>query len=99
MKIIAEYVDHIDDELEGAKDAAERYLYAKSLGDSKTANLYYEIAQDELKHSTYYHEMAVQEIKRIKDVFKPTEAMQDAWDKSHVRYVEIAAWVRKMLEM
>lgn len=99
MKIIAEYVDRIDDELQDAKDYAEKYLYQKSLGNSKEANYYREMASDELQHSDYLHDMATTEIRRLKEVYKPTQAMQETWDKSHVRYVEIASWVRKMLEM
>lgn len=99
MKIIAEYVDHIDDELDGAKDYSEKYLYQKSLGNTKDANLYREMATDELKHTAYLHDMASNEIKRLRETYQPTQVMQEVWDKSHTRYVEKTAWIRKMLEM
>lgn len=99
MKIIADYVDRIDNELADAKDYAEKYLYYKSLGNSRNANYYKDMSNDELTHAMYNHEMAVDEVKRIETVFTPPATMQEAWDKSHVRYVETYAWVKKMLEM
>lgn len=98
MKIIGEYVHLIDEELEGAKNYAEKYVYAKSQGENNFKR-WNEMAQDELKHALYIHEVAVQKIAEIEKVFKPTVEMQDMWDRSHVEYVEKTAWIKKMLEM
>lgn len=98
MKKIKMYVDWIDDELEGAKCYAERYVYHKAKG-SQWAGRFQQMANDELQHAEVIHQIAVEEIEQLNTVFKAPQEMQDAWDKSHVEYVERAAWVRKMLDM
>ena len=99
MKSIKEFVDKIDDEIEGAKDYAEKYIEAKAKGDMHTAERYREMAHDELKHAAIEHEFAVHEIEKIKTVFKAPDDMLEKWQKAHREYVERAAWVRQMLEM
>ena len=99
MRAIKKYVDDIDDEIDGARDYAEKYVECKSKGDMAKANLFKEMAQDELKHATYIHEMAVAEIAEIGKVFKAPVEMEEAWEHAHKAYVERAAWVRQMLAM
>ena len=69
MKSIKNYVDPIDDEIEGAKEYAEKYVECKAKGDMQSANRYKEMATDELKHATYEHEWAVNEIERISKIY------------------------------
>lgn len=99
MKAIKHYVDLIDEEIEGAKEYAEKYVECKAKGHTNRAMKYKEMAEDELKHCTYLHDMAVQEIEELNKVFVAPVEMQEMWDKSHKLYVERVAWVRKMLEM
>ena len=56
-------------------------------------------AVDGLETSEYLHEMVVREIKKLREVYQPTTEMQEVWDKSHARYVEGVAFIKKMLEM
>lgn len=99
MKIIKDYVDRIDEELKDAKDYAEKYLYAKAINQYPDADYYKSMSVDELHHSEYLHEMVVREIKKLREVYQPTTEMQEVWDKSHARYVEGVAFIKKMLEM
>lgn len=100
MKKIQEYVEKIDDELCDAKDYAEKYLYFKAKGDNPKLSKYYlEMSQNEIQHSTYLHDMVVEEIETLKKVYKPTTEMEEAWDKSHKQYVEKVAWIKQMLAM
>lgn len=99
MTKIKKYVEMIDEELEGAKNYAERYVECKSKNNTAWANKWKECATDELKHSTYIHDYAVMEIEELNKVFKPTQEMQERWDKSHKEYVEKVAWIRTMLAM
>ena len=99
MKRIADYVAKIDEELDGAKCYAEEFLYRKASGDGSWANRYKEMAQDELKHAGWIHDLAVAEIQKLSVVYTAPAEMQEAWDKYHVRYVERAAWVKQMLAM
>lgn len=99
MKRIADLVDQIDEEIEGAKTYAECYLDRKARNDSQWATRYKEMANDELKHATWIHDLAVEEIETLQRVYTPTTEMQEAWDKSHARYVEKVAWIKQMLAM
>lgn len=99
MKKIKEYVDAIDEELEGAKEYAEKYVECKAKDNMQSATKYKEMANDELKHAMYEHEWAVKEIEEISRVYTPPIEMQEKWDKAHKEYVEKVAWIRQMLSM
>ena len=99
MRKIQKLVDGINEELEGAKHYAECYVEKKAAGKTQWANRFHSMAEDELAHAGYLHELAVEEIDNIRTVFKPTEEMQDKWDEAHKHYVACAAWVKQMLAM
>lgn len=99
MRSIKAYVEHIDEELEGAKDYAEKYVEAKAKGNMSMANKYKEMASDELRHAGYVHEFAVAEIDALSKVYTPPVEMQKKWEESHKEYVEKAAWIKQMLSM
>ena len=99
MRIIKQYVEAIDDELEGAKKYAEKYVECKAKDDMHSANRYKEMANDELKHAAYEHEWAVKEIEEISKVYTAPAEMMEKWEHSHKNYVEQVAWIRQMLAM
>ena len=99
MKMIQKYVDHIEDELEGAKEYAEKAVECKVRGDTTKASKYKEMANDELHHASIIHEFAVAEIEELRKIYTPPTAMLDKWNKAHAEYVEQAAWIRQMLAM
>lgn len=99
MRQIKKYVERIDEEIEDAKEYAERAIEEKVKGNTSDATKFKEMANDELKHATYLHDMAVRAIQEISKVYTAPVEMQEAWEKSHKEYVERVAWVKKMLEM
>ena len=99
MTKIKHYVEQIDEELCGAKSYAEKYLEAKASDDSDLASKYKEMATDELKHATYVHNIAVDEIDRLRKVFTPPQDMLARWEKAHGKYIDKAAKVKSMLAM
>lgn len=99
MTKIKHYVEQIEDEICGAKEYAECYLEYKVRNMTNWANKYKEMAQDELKHATYIHDRAIEEIEELKKVYTPPQEMLDEWEKSHAHYVEKVAWVKQMLTM
>ncbi len=99
MEKIQDLVDQISDEIEGAKCYAETYLDYKAKGNSNWASRYKSMAEDELKHSTYIHDRAVEEINELNKVFTAPVEMQKKWDEAHKSYVERVAWVKMMLAM
>lgn len=99
MKKIKEYVEEIDEELEGAQNYAEKYVEEKVKGNMPKASKYKEMAMDELKHASYIHEWTVKEIEEIRKTVTPPPDMLEKWEKAHREYVSKAAWVKQMLEM
>lgn len=99
MKEIQNYIDQINDEIDGAKNYAELYLMAKAKSDKEWAQRCYEMSQDELKHANWIHEKAVKEIMQLSTVYEPPSEMKNSWDISHKNYIEKAAWIKQMLTM
>jgi intergrase/recombinase len=99
MTIIKKMVEAIEEELEGAKDYAEKYVECKAKEKMQKASRYKEMAEDELKHAMYVHEWAVREVEQISTVYIPPADMMEKWEKAHREYVEKVAWVRQMLAM
>ncbi len=99
MKAIEKLVHCIDDEIEGAKEYAEKALMSKAEGDTNWYNRYKEMATDELKHAGWIHDYAVAKIDKLKAIYTAPTEMQDAWNKSHAEYVERVAWIKQMLTM
>ena len=100
MTKIKKYVEDIDEELDGAKKYIEIALEYKAAGNTARYTRYKEMSMQELAHAMTLHEYAVQDIEQLKTVYPdvPTE-MQEAWDRSHVKYVERAAWIKQMQAM
>ena len=63
------------------------------------ASHYKEMAQDELKQSSFLHEMATKSADELSKVFTHPEGMLESWRKAHAEYVEKAAWIKQMLAM
>lgn len=99
MTKIKKYVEQIKEELDGAKGYAENYVEQKVKGNTPMANKYKEMANDELKHAGYLHELVTTEIAEIQKTIKPPENMVQRWEAAHVEYVDNAAWVKQMLTL
>lgn len=98
MKQIAEMVENIDEEIEGAKCYAETYLMCKASG-SERASTYKQMAQDELNHATNLHKFVSEEIEKLSKVYEAPAEMQEKWNISHKKYIEKVAWIKQMLSM
>lgn len=99
MRMIKNLIEQLDEEIESAKDYAEKYVELKAKNNMPRANKYKEMANDELKHCNYIHEMTVQEIEELKKVYTAPADMQEKWEKSHKEYVEKVAWIKQMLTL
>jgi hypothetical protein len=51
MKMLEKFMDHISGELEGAMEYAEKYIENKAKGNTMRANVFKEMAGDELRHA------------------------------------------------
>lgn len=99
MKKIKKYVDQIDEELHSAKDYLEKSIDNKVDGNMERANVYKNMATDEIRHANAIHRIAMEDIEKLNNVYKPTPEMLDMWKKSHEEYEEKMTWLEKMMEM
>lgn len=99
MKRIRKLVDKLNEEICGAKEYAEMYIESKAKNDSQWASRYSEMAEDELRHATYIHELCMDEIEKIKKIFNPPIEMVERWDKAHKKYVEKVTVIKQLLAM
>ena len=100
MKKIKDYIEKMNDEIEGSKEYIEKALWYKAKGDATRYTKYKEISIQELGHAMTIHQFAAEDIEDLKRVYPDVpEAMQDAWDKAHNEYVEKVAWIKQMQNM
>ena len=100
MNKIKRYVDNIAEELHDAKSYMEKALEYKASGNGDRYNVYKEMSLQELNHAMRLHDYAVQDIEKLKAVYPDIpQKMQEAWDKSHVDFVEKTAWIKQMQAM
>lgn len=104
MTKIKKYVEKIEDELEGAKEYAEKYIEYKAMGNMSRdnmsrANKYKELANTELQHAMTIHQFSVEDVEELKKVYTPPVEMEKKWEESHKEYVEKSAWIKQMLAM
>ena len=100
MTKIKKYVDDINDELQDSQEYIEKALWYKAKGDQNRYSKYKEMSAQELNHAMTLHDMAVQDIDALSQVYPEVpESMLDKWNKSHAEYVEKAAWIRQMHQM
>ena len=99
MKVLDKMLDCLEEEVEGAKEYAEKYIECKARGNMNRANKYREMASDELKHAGYLREMDIMDIDELKKIYTMTEDEELAWEHGHKRINEQMAIVKHMLEM
>ena len=100
MTKIKKYVEDIAEELDGAKKYMETALEYKASGDAGRYAKYKEMSIQELAHAMNLHDFAAQDIEKLKTVYPDIpQNMMEKWEKSHVNYVEKAAWIRQMQAM
>ena len=105
MMKIKKYVEDIAEELESSKAYMEKALEYKVLGNSLPRGMdryngYKTMSIQELEHAMRLHQYAAEDIEQLKAVYhEPQQKMLDMWDKSHVEYVEKAAWIKQMQAM
>lgn len=99
MKILAEMIESIREELEGAEHYAKLATQYKD-EDRELADVYAKLANVELEHVDALHGQAVRMIKAQKaaGVETPT-AMQAVWDWEHGKMIDTQARIKIMLTM
>lgn len=99
MKILDKMLDHLEDEVDGAREYAEKYIECKARGNMARANKYKEMAHDELKHATFLKEMDIADIDELKKVYPMTDEEQSLWEHGHKHVNDQMAMVMHVLSM
>lgn len=97
MKIIDDIIENIDEEIDGAKEYAERYIQSKARGEHTRAAKYKDMADDEIRHASYLCEFAVVDVDYIKKVYSLPVDDDMKWEKAQKRFHECMAMVKQML--
>lgn len=97
MREIKEYTDEIKEEFDGAKKYAKKAVKCKEMGDIADAKMYYEMANDEMRHAMNIHGLAVKAVEEARKVNTPPQYMLDMWNEKHDYYMEEVAKIKYML--
>lgn len=99
MKIIEKMLEQLMEEVEGAKEYAEKYIECKARGNMVRANRYKEMAGDELKHAGYLRDFDVADLDELKKVYTMSDEEESEWEHGHRRINEQMAIVKNILSM
>jgi Na+-translocating ferredoxin:NAD+ oxidoreductase RnfC subunit len=99
MRLIDKMLEQLEEEVEGARDYAEKYVEFKARGNMSRANRYKEMAHDELKHATFLKEMDIADIDELKKVYPMTDEEQSLWEHGHKHVNDQMAMVMHVLSM
>jgi hypothetical protein len=97
MKIIEKMIEDIEEELEGAKNYAEKYLENKARGNMQRASTFKEMSMDELRHAAHVYDFSMQDISHIKDIYTLPVNIEERWDHARKHYAECVGWIKQML--
>lgn len=99
MKIIADIVKSMDEELHDAKKRIKAAMEYK-LDHPEIAKREYEIAIQELSHAEKDHTSAMELITAHKKAKGDApDYMQEMWNKEHDHYIEKYAHIKYMIDM
>ena len=100
MKKIKDYIEKMNDEIDGAKEYIEKALWYKAKNDTNRYTKYKEMSIQELGHAMIIHQFASEDIAELERVYPDIpEEMQDKWNKAHNEYVDKVAWIKQMQNM
>lgn len=99
MKIIQKLSEMIEEELEGAEEYAKCALEYKDENPT-LANVFYDIANQEMRHVNMLHDQVVAIIKKHREQHgEPPAPMMAVYEYLHKKHIEEAAEVKNYLEM
>ena len=97
MRILEKMIDHINEELDGAAEYAEKYIENRAMGKTARASAYREMAKDELKHASTAYGYAIEDIEAIKRVHTMTPEAEEMWEHEMKQYANCMAKINMML--
>lgn len=98
MLTIKEYGDNLTEEIDGAVKYAELYICCKINGDTTNATKYKEMANDEMKHASFFDTQGDSLVTVIKKNISDPEMFLDDWEWAKSQYAKNLAYVKRLLE-
>lgn len=95
MKKIKMYLDRIKDELHGAKNYAECYVYYKT-SKPEWSRKYHDMAMQELNHAQNFKDMGTQEYEEISKTYI-SQKCKEEWEDCMWKYADKVARIKMML--
>lgn len=99
MRLVDNMLEALEEEVEGAKEYAEKYIENHARGNMTRANRYKEMVADELKHANFLREMDIADIDELKKVYVMTEDEEMSWQHGLKHISEQIAMIKHMLSM
>lgn len=96
MKMLEQMRDSINEELEGAREYAEKYILNKAMGKPRAA-AYKAMAQDELRHASHVYGFAVEDVEAIRRVHALSPEDEEMWERELKHYADCDAKIKMML--
>ena len=97
MRLIEKMIDHINDELDGAKEYAEKYIENRAMGKTTRASAFREMAKDELRHAGNIYGYAMEDIEAVKKVYAMPPEAEEMWEHELKHYADCVAKIGMML--
>lgn len=99
MRILENMIEELEDEIEGAREYAEKYIDCKARGNIARATKYKEMAHDELRHFATIRDFAIADADGIKRVHTLTEHEVEWWEHNHKKLNDEVAMINHLLSM
>jgi ferritin len=94
MRLLEKLIENIEEELEGAKEYAERYIECKARGNNQRASKYKEMAHDEIRHAEEIYSFADTDVEAIRRVHPLSVEDEEEWARAVKKMHECIARVK-----
>ena len=98
MRIIKKMANQMKEEIAGAKEYAKLATHYKT-EQPTLAKVYYDAANDELKHADWFHSEVVKLIEKQRAIEPPPPVMLELWEYEHKEYVEEYGIAKNMIAL
>lgn len=98
MRIIKKMAQQMKEEIASAKEYAKLATHYKT-EQPTLAKVYYDAANDELKHADWLHTEVVKLIEKQRAIEPPPPVMLELWEYEHKEYVEEYGIAKNMIAL
>lgn len=98
MRIIKKMTEQMKEEIASAKEYAKLAIHYKT-EQPTLAKVYYDAANDELKHADWFHSEVVKLIEKQRAIEPPPPVMLELWEYEHKEYIEEYGIAKNMIAL